>query len=62
MHAAYLEHRDIAAHRVVIEQGVEMGRTSRLVAEVDFDGDRQPQEVRVAGSTVPILEGTVTLP
>ncbi len=48
-------------HRVVIEQGVEMGRVSRLVAEVDFDANRQPREVRVSGTTVPILEGWVTL-
>jgi len=49
-------------HRVVIEQGVEVGRPSRLVAEVDFDADGVPTEVRVSGTAVPVIEGWVTLP
>ncbi len=49
-------------YRVVIEQGVEVGRPSRLVAEVDFGADGGPGEVRVAGSVVPVIEGWVTLP
>jgi trans-2,3-dihydro-3-hydroxyanthranilate isomerase len=48
--------------RVVIEQGVEMGRPSRLIAEVDFGPEGSPGEVRVAGSVVPVIEGVVTLP
>jgi trans-2,3-dihydro-3-hydroxyanthranilate isomerase len=51
-----------AGHRVVIEQGVEVGRTSRLVAEVDFSPDGTPQSARVTGATVPVGEGWVTLP
>jgi trans-2,3-dihydro-3-hydroxyanthranilate isomerase len=51
-----------AAHRVVIEQGVETGRPSRLVAEVDFDPDGRPTRARVSGATVPISEGWFTLP
>ncbi|MEA2623136.1 MAG: trans-2,3-dihydro-3-hydroxyanthranilate isomerase [Chloroflexota bacterium] len=49
-------------YRVVIEQGVEVGRPSRLVAEVDFGSDEQPREARVAGMVVPVIEGWVTLP
>jgi predicted PhzF superfamily epimerase YddE/YHI9 len=51
-----------AAHRVVIEQGVEIGRPSRLVAEVDFGVDGEPTAARVTGSVVPIAEGWVELP
>jgi trans-2,3-dihydro-3-hydroxyanthranilate isomerase len=49
-------------YRVVIEQGVEVGRPSRLVAEADFDEHGRPVTVRVAGCTVPVIEGWVTLP
>jgi len=49
-------------HRVVIEQGAEVARPSRLVAEVDFGGDGRPGEVRVTGAVVPLIEGWVTLP
>jgi trans-2,3-dihydro-3-hydroxyanthranilate isomerase len=48
--------------RLVIEQGVEVGRPSRLVAEVDFSGDGRPREVRVSGGVVPVIDGWVTLP
>jgi trans-2,3-dihydro-3-hydroxyanthranilate isomerase len=51
-----------ATYRVVIEQGVELGRPSRLVAEADFDDHGRAVAVRVAGSTVPVIEGWVTLP
>jgi trans-2,3-dihydro-3-hydroxyanthranilate isomerase len=49
-------------HRVIIEQGVELGRASRLHAEADFFPDGRPGEVRVAGTVVPLIEGQVTLP
>jgi trans-2,3-dihydro-3-hydroxyanthranilate isomerase len=49
-------------YRVVLEQGVEVGRPSRLVAEVDFGPDGTPGEVRVSGTVVPVIEGWVTLP
>ncbi len=58
----YLAGRKGAAHRVVIEQGVEMGRPSRLVAEVDFDNDGEPSAARVTGAVAPIAEGWVELP
>jgi trans-2,3-dihydro-3-hydroxyanthranilate isomerase len=58
----YLAGRRGSAHRVVIEQGVEMGRPSRLVAEVDFDNDGEPSAARVTGSVAPIAEGWVELP
>jgi trans-2,3-dihydro-3-hydroxyanthranilate isomerase len=48
--------------RVVLEQGTELGRPSRLVAEADFGADGHPTEVRVSGMTVPVMEGWVTLP
>jgi trans-2,3-dihydro-3-hydroxyanthranilate isomerase len=51
-----------ASHRIVIEQGVETGRVSRLVAEVDFDADGRPTVARVCGRAVPISEGWLTLP
>lgn len=51
-----------AAQRIVIEQGVEIGRVSRLVAEVDFDPDGRPTLARVSGRVVPIAEGVLTLP
>jgi len=43
------------ARRLVIEQGIEMGRPSRLVAEVDGD------TVRVGGDAVILAEGVVHL-
>jgi trans-2,3-dihydro-3-hydroxyanthranilate isomerase len=58
----FLAGRREAAHRVVIEQGVEMGRPSRLVAEADFDGDGEPTAARVSGSVVPVAEGWIELP
>ncbi|MEO6350358.1 MAG: PhzF family phenazine biosynthesis protein [Candidatus Limnocylindrales bacterium] len=58
----YLAGRREAAHRVVIEQGVEMGRPSRLVAEVDFGRDGEPTAARVSGTVAPIAEGWVELP
>lgn len=51
-----------AIHRVVIEQGVEVGRPSRLVAEADFDPDGRPTRARVSGTTVPVSEGWLSLP
>ncbi len=47
---------------VVIEQGSELGRPSRLVAAADFGADGAPAEVRVTGAVVPVIEGWVTLP
>lgn len=49
-------------YRLVIEQGVEVGRPSRLIAEVDFDEGGHPGEVRVSGDVTPVLEGWVELP
>lgn len=58
----YLAGRRGDAHRVVIEQGVEMGRPSRLVAEADFGMDGEATAARVTGQVVPIIEGWVELP
>lgn len=49
-------------YRLVIEQGVEVERPSRIVAEVDFDEGGHPGEVRVSGDVTPVLEGWVELP
>ncbi|MBA2556272.1 MAG: PhzF family phenazine biosynthesis protein [Chloroflexi bacterium] len=49
-------------YRVIIEQGIEVGRPSRLVAEVDFDEAGVPDNVRVSGATVPVIEGWIELP
>jgi len=57
----YLAGRRGAAHRVIIEQGVELGRPSRLVAEVDFGMDGEPTAARVSGTVVPIAEGWLEL-
>jgi trans-2,3-dihydro-3-hydroxyanthranilate isomerase len=51
---AYLHARGITA-RVDISQGVEMGRPSRLVAEIDGD------LVRVSGGVVRVISGEVLL-
>ena len=51
---AYLAARGYG-ERVEIAQGVEMGRPSRLDAEIE--GDR----VRVGGKVVPLIEGSVSL-
>jgi trans-2,3-dihydro-3-hydroxyanthranilate isomerase len=51
---AYLAERT-GADRVVISQGVEMGRPSRLVAELEGG------QVRVGGGVVPIVAGQVML-
>ena len=41
--------------RVEVTQGVEMGRPSSLIAEMDGD------QVRVGGDVVSVIEGTVSL-
>jgi trans-2,3-dihydro-3-hydroxyanthranilate isomerase len=51
---AYLAARG-HGERVEIAQGVEMGRPSRLDAQIDGDS------VRVGGSVVPLIEGRVSL-
>ena len=51
---AYLEQR-AGVSRVVVDQGVEMGRPS--VLEAEMEGDR----VRVSGNVVVVAEGTVRL-
>ena len=61
--AALLARRDGArgTQRWVVDQGVEMGRPSRLFVEADGDGVRLVA-VRVGGACVPISEGEMTLP
>jgi trans-2,3-dihydro-3-hydroxyanthranilate isomerase len=52
---AYL-HERVGTERLDVTQGLEIGRPSRLHAEVD--GDR----VRVSGDVVVLIRGTLTLP
>lgn len=48
-------------HRVVVHQGVEMGRPSRLEIEVERR-DGALLAVRVGGGAVLVMEGTITVP
>ena len=52
--------RDGATLRWVVEQGVEMGRPSRIEIEVDKQGGR-PTAVRVGGGSVLVSEGTLNV-
>ena len=47
---------------LVIEQGVEIGRPSRLDVQAAFYSDGQPRSVRLTGRTVPVMSGTLELP
>lgn len=57
----------LAAHGVlprerssfVIEQGIEMGRPSRIWVEVGRDGSGAPVAIRVGGNSVPVIAGTI---
>jgi trans-2,3-dihydro-3-hydroxyanthranilate isomerase len=43
----------------VLEQGIEMGRPSRLWVEVMRDAAGIPTTIRVGGTTVPVIRGTI---
>lgn len=60
---AYLVRHGAAAsdQQIVIEQGVEMLRPSRIYASASRDGDRVTN-VRVGGRTIPIATGRLFLP
>ena len=45
----------------VLEQGIEMGRPSRLWVEVIRDAAGMPTTVRVGGTTVPVIRGTIDM-
>ncbi len=47
---------------LVIEQGVEIGRPSRLDVQASFYSDGQPRSVRLTGRTVPMLSGSLDMP
>lgn len=47
---------------LVVEQGVEMGRPSRMWVEIERDATGMPVAVRVGGSAVPVVSGTIHLP
>ena len=59
--AAYLwKYGLVRAPRYAVEQGHIMGRPGIVDIEVDGDGD-EPQEVRIAGTAVTVLAGTLTV-
>jgi PhzF family phenazine biosynthesis protein len=43
----------------LVEQGIEMGRPSRLWVEVMRDEVGMPATIRVGGTTVPVIRGTI---
>jgi trans-2,3-dihydro-3-hydroxyanthranilate isomerase len=57
----------LAVHRLlpkdrstfVIEQGIEMGRPSQMWIEVICDSAGMPSTLRVGGTTVPVIRGTI---
>ena len=46
---------------LVVEQGIEMGRPSRMWVEVERDAAGMPVGVRVGGTAVPVISGTIKL-
>jgi trans-2,3-dihydro-3-hydroxyanthranilate isomerase len=60
--AGYLARREglkSGSARWVIEQGIEMGRPSRIWVEVARDAAGMPTTLRVGGTTVPVIRGTI---
>lgn len=51
-----------SGERVVIEQGVEIQRRSRIVASAEKSKSGQIQKVRVGGRTIPVANGRFFLP
>jgi len=45
----------------MIEQGIEMGRPSQIWVEVVRDAVGMPATIRVGGSTVPVIRGTIEI-
>jgi predicted PhzF superfamily epimerase YddE/YHI9 len=43
----------------MLEQGIEMGRPSRIWIEVIRDTTGMPATIRVGGTTVPVIRGTI---
>ena len=46
---------------LVVDQGIEMGRPSRMFVELERDAAGMPTGVRVGGATVPVITGTIHL-
>jgi trans-2,3-dihydro-3-hydroxyanthranilate isomerase len=46
----------------IVEQGVEMGRPSQMWVDVERDATGMPVTVRVGGTAVPVISGTIHLP
>lgn len=47
--------------QIIVEQGIEIGRPSRIKVEVSVDDDGEISEVRVGGTAVTVIQGEVTL-
>lgn len=45
----------------ILEQGIEMGRPSRLWIEVIRDSTGMPATIRVGGTTVPVIRGSINV-
>ena len=58
--AAYLGRLDGASASFEISQGVDMGRPSRISAEITVENGA-PQAVAIAGEAVKVMEGRLTL-
>ncbi len=43
----------------IVEQGIEMGRPSQIWVEVGRDGPGMPETIRVGGTTVSVITGTI---
>ena len=47
--------------QIIVEQGIEIGRPSRIKVEVSVDDEGEISEVRVGGTAVTVIQGEVTL-
>ena len=57
--AAYLGKLDGRSQSFEIHQGIEMGRPSRIEAEVSVENG-EPVAVRIGGNAVKVMEGRLT--
>jgi trans-2,3-dihydro-3-hydroxyanthranilate isomerase len=53
---------ELGQARVRVEQGVEMGRPSRIEVAIATDAAQAVQDVRVGGEAVLVAEGELMLP
>jgi trans-2,3-dihydro-3-hydroxyanthranilate isomerase len=58
-HNVIRPHNGVA--KIVVEQGLEIGRDSRIDVEIEVGNGGEITEVRVAGEAVTVIEGEVHL-